>query len=98
MNLLVSLFIDSLFHSIIHCFINHLIFCPSAPQETYSFWDKRYYASVWDTLYGPDSLLNKKVKFSEDEDLTEEECHSLLMEFMPECMQNVKITQKLFVR
>ena len=38
------------------------------------------------------------VKFSLDKDLTVDECHSLLSEFMPQHMKKNKTTQKLFVR
>ena len=38
------------------------------------------------------------VKFSEDPDLPEEECHQLLEEYMPKHTQKTKITQKLFIR
>ena len=42
--------------------------------------------------------LSKKVRFSDDEDLTNEECHSLLQKYMPKHIQETKITQKLFIR
>lgn len=41
---------------------------------------------------------NKIVKFSQDENLTNEECHRLLTEFMPDHIQLTKITQKLFIK
>ena len=59
-----------------------------SPLSGHSFWKKHQ------------THPNKKVKFSEDENLTEEECHSLLLEFMPKHVHvhNTKISQKLFVR
>ena len=41
---------------------------------------------------------NKIVKFSDDEDLSDDECHVLLQEYMPDHIQETKITQKLFIR
>lgn len=38
------------------------------------------------------------VKFSTDSDLSEEECHRLLQEYMPKHIQATKITQQLFIR
>ena len=50
--------------------------------------------------YGQGSAFqaNKIVKFSQDENLTNEECHRLLIEFMPDHIQMTKITQKLFIK
>lgn len=47
------------------------------------------------TLYEEDGPL---VKFSLEPDLTSEECHKLLREFMPEHVVSTKITQQLFIR
>lgn len=38
------------------------------------------------------------VKFSTDFDLSDEECHSLLQEYMPKHIASTKITQQLFIR
>ena len=38
------------------------------------------------------------IKFSTDPDLSNEECHSLLQEYMPPHVANTKIIQQLFVR
>ena len=38
------------------------------------------------------------VKFSTDPDLSDEECHQLLLEHMPKHIRATKITQQLFIR
>ena len=38
------------------------------------------------------------MQFSNDPDLSVKECHKLLKEFMPDHIQETKITQKLFIR
>lgn len=39
-----------------------------------------------------------RVKFSEEKDLEDEECHELLLEFMPQHIASTKITQRLFIK
>ena len=39
-----------------------------------------------------------KVKFSEDTDLSEAECHDLLKDYMPKHVVPTKITQQLYIR
>ena len=38
------------------------------------------------------------VKFSTDPDLSEDDCHRLLQEYMPKHIASTKITQQLFIR
>ena len=38
------------------------------------------------------------VKFSSQPDLKKEECQKLLLQYMPEHVQNTKITQRLFIK
>ena len=42
--------------------------------------------------------LNQRVKFSLDEAPSDEECHSLLTNYMPDFIQKTKITQRLFIK
>lgn len=44
------------------------------------------------------SLDNLPVKFGDDPDLTDRQCHSLLQEFMPLHVTKNKILQQLFIR
>lgn len=49
--------------------------------------------------YAPGSSLPSPiVKFSLDDDLAPEECHSLLTEHMPDRIQMTKVTQRLFIK
>ena len=41
---------------------------------------------------------SRLVKFSTDSDLSEDECHVLLHEYMPKHIRSSKITQQLFIR
>lgn len=42
--------------------------------------------------------MNQLVKFSQDEAPSDEDCHRLLMEYMPDFIQKTKITQRLFIK
>ena len=39
-----------------------------------------------------------KVKFSLKDDIDDAECQRLLLMYMPECVRQTKITQKLFIK
>ena len=41
---------------------------------------------------------NMPVKFSSEPDLKQKECQQLLQQYMPDHVQNTKITQKLFIK
>ena len=41
---------------------------------------------------------NNKVRFSDDKDLSDAECHRLLQKYMPEHIKETKITEKLFIK
>ena len=41
---------------------------------------------------------NQLVKLSQDEAPSDEDCHRLLMEYMPEYIRKTKITQRLFIK
>jgi hypothetical protein len=49
-------------------------------------------------LYPRDERTCPIIKFSTDPDLSDEECHKLLQEYMPHHLADTKITQQLFVR
>ncbi len=46
----------------------------------------------------PLTMANRIVKFSDEPDLSADECHMLLQKYMPEHIVETKITQKLFIR
>ena len=62
--------------------------------QAYKTKDRRQQRMI-DRLYKEG---HNPVKFSTDPDLTDEICHSLLQEYMPEHITGCKITQQLFVR
>ena len=46
----------------------------------------------------PGAHLNREVKFSQDEPPSNEDCHRLLTEYMPDYILKTKITQRLFIK
>ena len=79
--------------------VNHEVpFCVDSDVQLVCKYLRAYKTGRIDELYR--EIHKQKIKFSNDRNLSEEECQALLKEYMPkhQRLAPTKITQQLFVR